>query len=486
MRLVAYIRVSATSGRDPTVETSAPDQRRAIEQYVAGRDVEIVEWIEDFDQSGGKWERPGFQRALTMIDSREVDGVIVAKLDRFSRSLINALRAIERLDAAHAQFISVADGFDTTKPMGRAMMQIAAVFAELERARLAENWQLQQADAIERGVQIARAPIAYLRGDDGRLVPDPTAAPAVREMFLHRARGASLRDCANELEAKLGRGFSGPMVGKMLRNRTYLGEVRRGNLGANPDAHEPIVSRAEFEAAQVTYPSAPHEHRGSLLAGFVRCAGCSYPLKRTNAKGLPMYRCHGRHKAGRCPEPVNVSMQRLDEFVEAAVVKRLRAKSSRVRVERRSGDLDAALAKLENVEAQLATYRDADVIDVIGADAYRDGLRVRRERVDEARRAVADAQGVAVLPFGLTGEGVWRDGTLDERRILLAALVDAVFVRRAHSRGKGTPIDDRVVILWSGDAPGDLPGRNGGRMSRYVFDDECGDAAGVASAGDRQ
>ena len=87
-----------------------------------------------------------------MVEAREVDGLIVAKLDRFSRSLLDALNGIDIIDHAGGQFVSVADSFDTTTPMGRAMMQISAVFAELERARIRENWALQRADAIDRGV----------------------------------------------------------------------------------------------------------------------------------------------------------------------------------------------------------------------------------------------------------------------------------------------------------------------------------------------
>ena len=475
MRACAYIRVSAVAGRDTETATSAPDQRRAIEGYVAGRDVEVVEWVEDFDESGGKWDRPGFQEMLAKVERGEVDGVIVAKLDRFSRSLLDALRAIDVIDRANGQFISVADNFDTTTAMGRAMLQVTAVFAELERSRIRENWQLQRADAIERGVQIGRAPLGYVRGPDGVLLKDSVAGPAVREVFLRRAAGASLRDLADYLETQLPeRSFAGPWVGKILRNRTYLGEVRHGTAKAG--VHEALVSRAEWEAAQISHPGPPREREGSLLAGFVRCAACGYPLKRTNAKGLPMYRCHGRHVQGHCPEPVSVSMRRLDAFIEETFLVRVR-ELERFTVEavQRTGDLDAALAQLEAAETGLAAYRDAGVVEIIGAASFRDGLRARQEQVDHARRAVAGAQrSENVVPLGTNLEAVWRTGTLAERRTLLAGILDAVFVKRAHLRGKGSPIGDRVWIAWHGEAPADLPGRGGGAMRR--FDDPASTA----------
>jgi DNA invertase Pin-like site-specific DNA recombinase len=485
VRFVAYVRVSTTAGRDPATETSAPDQRRAIEQHAAARGLEVAEWVEDFDESGGRWERPGFQRALAMVSAGEADGLIVAKLDRFSRSLLDALNGIKMIDEAGGQFVSVADDFDTTAPMGRAMMQVSGVFAELERERIRENWQMQRADAVARGVQLGRAPAGYRRTADGTLELDSEAAPAIREVFLRRAAGASWEDLATFLDERLPRPNGGAWnrrtIAALVKRRTYLGEIRHGTVKTN--AHEPLVTRAEWEAAQGD-PHGPQRRSGSLLAGLVRCAGCSYTMTRTIGGGHAVYRCRRRHAGGHCPEPVAVSLDRLDAHVEGIFLAWAREQGLTLESTARTARAERALAELEDAEAELAAYRDETLVAIIGREAFAAGLVQRQKTVDGARRALADAQATTELPLGLTVDDLWEAGGTSDQAALLAGAVDAVFVRRARSRGQGTPIGDRARVLWRGEAPGDLPGRRGGVMRRFVDFDDAPGAAGMPRAGD--
>jgi site-specific DNA recombinase len=81
----------------------------------------VEEWFEDLDQSGGKASRPQFDRALERIERGAVDGLIVLKLDRFMRSLPDALNVIKRIEAAEGQLISVAENIDATTSSGQLM-----------------------------------------------------------------------------------------------------------------------------------------------------------------------------------------------------------------------------------------------------------------------------------------------------------------------------------------------------------------------------
>jgi site-specific DNA recombinase len=92
----------------------------------------LVAWTEDLDQQGSKLERPGLQAALEMVEAGAADGVIVAKLDRFARSLVDAVSAIERLTVAGGELVSVEDGFDSSTPMGRFARDMLIRLAELE------------------------------------------------------------------------------------------------------------------------------------------------------------------------------------------------------------------------------------------------------------------------------------------------------------------------------------------------------------------
>ena len=92
MKLSAYIRVSQTR---PDGRGISPDQQRdAIQRWASAHDVELEGEYVDLDQSGGKMSRPGFDRMMAAVESGVSNGVVVAKIDRFGRSLVGALKAL--------------------------------------------------------------------------------------------------------------------------------------------------------------------------------------------------------------------------------------------------------------------------------------------------------------------------------------------------------------------------------------------------------
>src|SRR5919197_5391093 len=112
LRLVGYVRVSRVGGRNGDSFISPAVQRQQIAAYAKANGHEVTEVYEDLDESGGKASRPEFDKALAAIEEGAADGLIVAKLDRFMRSLPDALDVIERIESAGGQLISVSDNFD--------------------------------------------------------------------------------------------------------------------------------------------------------------------------------------------------------------------------------------------------------------------------------------------------------------------------------------------------------------------------------------
>src|SRR5207342_324211 len=138
-------------------------------------------WWEEIDQSGAKLERPLFQEALARCERKETGGIVVARLDRFARSAVDALESIKRLNAAGARLVSVEDNFDGSTPMGRFAIGILTLIAELELERIKENWQTAKREAVSRGVHVSRTvPTGYRRDKKKRLVRKEPDASAVR------------------------------------------------------------------------------------------------------------------------------------------------------------------------------------------------------------------------------------------------------------------------------------------------------------------
>jgi site-specific DNA recombinase len=193
---------------------------------------------------------------LARCEAGKTGGIIVARLDRFARSAVDALESIKRLNVSGARLVSVEDNFDGSTPMGRFAIGILTLIAELELDRITESWSTAVKAAVERGVHIsATPPVGYRRDDDRRLVIVPDEAAVIREVFRRRANCASwteLADFLTESGVKSSNGSAAWSVtgaSSLVKNRVYLGEARSGKY-VNPTAHEPIVTQAEFDAAQ--------------------------------------------------------------------------------------------------------------------------------------------------------------------------------------------------------------------------------------------
>jgi site-specific DNA recombinase len=234
-KLDGYVRVSRRAGREGESFISPDVQRQKIADWAKVHEVEIVQWWEEIDASGAKLERPSFQEALARCERGETGGIVVARLDRFARSAVDALESIKRLNEAGARLVSIEDSFDGSTPMGRFAIGILTMIAELELERIRENWQTAVSEAVKRGVHIsAHVPTGYRRGEGGRLVREEPAASVVAECFRRRALGSSWAELARFLEEQKvypstgNKHCSKAGVTGMIKNPVYLGQARSG------------------------------------------------------------------------------------------------------------------------------------------------------------------------------------------------------------------------------------------------------------------
>src|SRR5689334_23230232 len=100
MRAIAYVRVSRVAGRDGDSFISPTLQRESIEGLAAREGFEVVEWLEELDASGGDAARPLWNRAIEAVERGDADGIAVWNLSRFSRSVRDALNALDRVESA--------------------------------------------------------------------------------------------------------------------------------------------------------------------------------------------------------------------------------------------------------------------------------------------------------------------------------------------------------------------------------------------------
>jgi DNA invertase Pin-like site-specific DNA recombinase len=461
-----YIRVSRVGDRAERLR-SPEFQEREIRREAKKRGLRVGRVINDLDQSGARDDRPGLQEAIARIEASQSAGIIVAKLDRFSRNLTQATALAQRIMAAGGRIYSYAEPADWTTSDGELQINLALAIAQHQRRRANEYFESAKASAVERGVPINPRIAPGFRRDEatGKLVPDESAS-AIREVFERRVAGAGPAELAELLQARgvatsMGSStWSKQAIYGLLRNRIYLGELRYGSH-VNTTSHEAIVDRATWEAAQRERARLSPARNGDpfMLTGLIRCWSCRYALQATRtSRGKRIYRCTRRHAGGLCPDPARVDADGVEAFVEDEFSCQVGRRVAMEPVLDTSALEDGRRILIE-AELELASYRDdVELRALIGRASWLDGLRERRERVAAAEDALAAARldtPVAMPELRVLVEEFDAMDVLD-RREALAQIIDCVALR---SGAATMSLADRVNIFWAGTGPRDLPRR---------------------------
>jgi DNA invertase Pin-like site-specific DNA recombinase len=495
-----YIRVSRVGDRSGESYISPATQEKAIRDWTQRRGERLELNPPEENVSGGTMDRPILNAIMDRIRSGESRGIVVYRLDRFARTLIGGYTALSELVEHGGEFASASEPqFDFTMPQGRLFLQLSLGMAEYFRELNKENWEAAARSAIERGVHVAPyGAFGYDRGPDGRFTPNGDA-PFVQEAFRMRGEQkrtwAAIAEWLQEVAPQPDRTWTAQAVQRLCARRIYLGEVfwsakqnnGRRTPAINPDAHPALVSAELWEAAQMDPTNAfggPGKAKPGtplpLLRGVIRCAGCRYLMSQgwagSGGKTLRVYRCRGKHAAGRCPRPSAVIAAAVEEYAESAIC----AELERLRPEFRGTSVDeemaTALGALQDAQENLDAFREnTEAIRLLGDD-WSTWLAQYVDAVSQAEQRI-DALGAraAVGAHGLTAEAL-RALPREEKQQVVRAFVDVVFLRPAQGgRGRhASPVNDRALILWKGDGPSDLPRprRRGGPIQPFIWPDE--------------
>jgi DNA invertase Pin-like site-specific DNA recombinase len=263
-RCAVYTRKSTEEGLDREFNT-LDAQREACEAYVASQRAEgwtlVHDRYDDGGFSGGSLDRPALKRLLADIERGLVDVVVVYKIDRLSRSLMDFARLVEVFDAHEVTFVSVTQSFNTTTSMGRLTLNILLSFAQFEREVIGERIRDKVAASKARGMWMGGyVPLGYDVRERKLVVNEAEAARVRRvfELFAETGSGIeTVRRCRAEgITTRTGRLIDKGDVYKILNLRTYVGEVaHRGNV--YPGEHAAIVSRALWDRVHAMLQVSP-------------------------------------------------------------------------------------------------------------------------------------------------------------------------------------------------------------------------------------
>ena len=481
IRCAIYTRKSTEEGLDQEFN-SLDAQREAGESYIGSQRHEgwtlLPDRYDDGGFSGGSMDRPALKRLMRDVESGRIDVVVVYKVDRLSRSLLDFALIIEALDRNSASFVSVTQSFCTTTSMGRLTLNILLSFAQFEREIITERIRDKVAAAKRRGKYCGGAPILGYDVDRAakRLVVNTKEAYLVQLIFRRFALIQSTTNLAKELNSqghrtkswsttkgklREGQHWHQAYIYRVLNNRLYIGEVvHRDQI--YPGEQEAIVTQAMWDRAHAILEQ-NHRVRANttraetvaLLKGVIRCGHCGCAMGptygRKNGKQYHYYLCVKASKEGvdSCPvrrvaagEIEKAVLEQLGAVFRSPTLvaktffaAREQEEEERRRLEEQSGQLNQRIAAARAEALKLAGKQGQT------PEGNSARMRVLSEEVSIFGRQLAEAEkllsangGAPVTEQGVmqtfqTLENFWDDLFPAEKNRLIHLLVESATVR---------------------------------------------------------
>jgi site-specific DNA recombinase len=418
LRCAVYTRKSTEEGLE--MEFNSLDaQREACEAYIASQKAEgwllVSDRYDDGGYSGGNLERPALKRLMADIEAHRIDIVVVYKIDRLTRALMDFAKLIDVLDRNAVTFVSVTQAFNTTTSMGRLMLNVLLSFAQFEREVTGERIRDKFAASRKKGMWMGGwAPLGY-DIQDRKLVINAPEADHVRFMFERFARLRSVTKlipilAAEGIKAKSGKPVEKGYLYRIISNPVYVGEaVHKG--ASYPGEHKAIIDGALWQRVQDILKESPRKRAANsrartpaLLKGLIfGPSGTAMTPSHTRRNGK-LYRYYiDMDVLKRGAEPGSVSRIAAGD-VERAVIDQLRAilrapeiivrtwRTARRKIDTiTEAEVRDALEQLDPLWDELFPAEQARIVQLLveRVDIQEDGIEIRF-RVDGLVSLVED------------------------------------------------------------------------------------------------
>ncbi|MHC2066129.1 recombinase family protein [Bremerella sp. T1] len=337
IRCAIYTRKSSEEGLDSEFN-SLDAQRESAESFIVSQKsagwVCLPEQYNDGGFSGGNVERPGLKRLIADIEAGKIDCVVVYKVDRLSRSLMDFARMMETFEQYDISFVSVTQQFNTTHSMGRLTLNILLSFAQFEREIIGERIRDKIAAQRRKGKWAGGTPVLGYdvdrSGGSPKLIVNQCEAIQVRQIYELYLELGSLLPVVDELKAlglpnktwhtrrgkpKGGKPFDKCSLHALLTNPIYIGKVKHKSDVFDGE-HEPIVDADLFDDVQTQLKANGRTPNGQIrnkhnafIRGLLFCKHCNSAMVHTftnkRNRRYRYYRCAQLIKKGRssCPTP---------------------------------------------------------------------------------------------------------------------------------------------------------------------------------------
>ena len=441
-----YCRVST---KEQVEGYSISEQIDKMQAYCKAKGFKNYEIYTDPGFSGGNIERPALEKLITDIKTKNIEAVIVYKLDRLSRSQKDTLNLIEDVFLANnCDFISISENFDTSSPFGRAMIGILSVFAQLEREQIKERMALGMEGRAKKGFFHGGgwSPCGY-DYKEGQLVVNPLEAESIKLAFDYALKGHSLGQIARDLNAagyerKIGI-WRAENVKRVLSNRIYIGKIKY-NGEEYTGQHEPLISEDVFNQVQLLLGT---KYKGNVgktyLGGLLFCKHCGNRYTVTGSR-YKYYICSSFrfNKKGfkKCCDNKRWNMNALDQAVFEQLKK---IKFDVIAQEPIEPKIEPLEAEIKSIDKKISKLLDIYLLDGIDKSALELKIQAFRERKEKLKQRIDNLNKITQnkenrIELINTWNKVINNGSKEQIRDILRLLI------------KDIQIDnDNIYINWN-------------------------------------
>ena len=377
LRCAIYTRKSTEEGLEQEFN-SLEAQREAAEAYIHSQHlagwVALEERYDDGGCSGANLERPALKQLLEAIEAGGIDCVMVYKVDRLSRSLLDFARLMALFERHQVSFVSVTQEFNTTTSLGRLTLNLLLSFAQFEREIISERTRDKLSAARRKGKWIGGIPVLGYDVDahGGRLVVNPEEAQRVREIFAVCEQAGTLSAALREIERRglqtkgwtsrsgrqhASKPFAKSTLGALVQNVLYKGCILHKGV-VYPGEQDAILEPAQWERVnrklalnRTSQIGKRHQRQDRLLQGLVRCGECGTVLVATYTRKQGRQHSYYACKTAKCRQrPVPA------EDLENTLRRHLQA---------RLGSQQSTIAIQQTLEHVLYTSHSREVVVVL-------------------------------------------------------------------------------------------------------------------------
>jgi site-specific DNA recombinase len=415
-------------------------QKDRLKSYAKAQGWEVCKIYEDGGYSGGSTDRPAFQEMLADAKQRKFDVVLVYKIDRFSRSILDFHNNIKLLELNNVSFFSLTQNFDTSTSTGRLLLNILIDFANFEREINVDRAIDSFSSRFAKGFHSGQAPYGYKRENGNNLTVNMEQAEKVKKIFILANQGVTTRAIAKQLTLGVDR------VKTILDNPIYTGNLapRRDKHGYHEldiskwikGHHEAIIPIELFFEVQKKYKKGQRTTKYiSIFQKLVYCPYCQHNYSfyaRKNKKEVKyFYRCIAVSDGGKsCNRTIE------EDIIEEILLENIgRLFDTSISEQSTTIDIDE---EIRRIDARIEKILDID-LEVLPKDKLEKKIKqLQNEKIELLNQQKTTTQKRNINQYFKKIEDVYPYANREYRKRLWNIIIQRI-----------TIYDNSIEVLWN-------------------------------------